>query len=1084
MTFRSHFQKICYLFLLLLVSLVLLCPVDSEDGIAYITYYPSSYRLVEGMHVSGGFPESVQSLDSDCLTVQSEPSEQFMFSNPSVYVLRQLTSCVSGHIPDLVSEDDLHMVFRSYFSGNNAVDFVDYYMSDVDYSADKGTHSNFTAQLSGPDSIFDTLTEENTGGASNATFIDAESFEGAWPPTGWTEGGPWDRESDQAYNGSYSADFDGDFISPSGSLSTPALNCSDANAIYVDFWYRDDDCDNGEFLLQYYNGTNWNTISDLGSTLQEDQWLHYQDKVTDSQYSISDFIVRWRAESVDFGEHVWVDLITIQKEIQSADNYELDLEMQWQNVSYQEINKELAVYVDRGNNTHCLNASGGYLTVGDGTPDWGSSMGTISFWMKWNIVNNRPWGQHDDMETRFSANTLILDWGYPASLMSNTIFSPDKWYFIAIAWNEDTDDLSLYVGDQDNPPQLDAQNDAWASRVSDVGAVENNFMASRGGLDPTDGVGDDLRYWNISRTLTDIQKDYNFELTGSESNLRSYFRLNNDFDDTGSDNNDGSASGIYMFSSGVAFARPPTENIQVDVWHGGLWQNLVTDLSEGWNNVSISSYVDSPTLTIRFKGVVEADDGVQDSWAIDAALLHVWSNEYMAEVEFAGSSDLENWSTINWTASIGWTVGSINVTAQLYSFSLGDYSSGGDGYLSYESSASSHEDEVKSQNVANNLDHFRNSTGHWKMKIKGVKVTDDQFDLEIDWIELKLSEDYELSTEYSFSDMTTDTAVRLNFTVTSHYSQVGVNVTIQAWNYSSSSYAEDVEASLSYTSDVGNETRTLSIITDPEFYVSNGTAKIRIRGVSSSQFLQEIDRISLSYGYSSVHPWGLPFGWGGILLYTVPAGVSLLFISVLILRRRNRKKPNIEDKMHPFAGSFGMSHEQMAGKKMLLEIDPTSDFQGILFNFASEANNRGEKLFIFTSRGSPLHSKFSGSKNTGFYLLASKSFTAKQGRAREALLPANDLSILLDTITKILRSKARKPINILFDNLSDTILLCGFEKTYKFIRWILEAVSSPNRTILFVFNPMAHDPKTSSSIRGLFQTRLSYGKDGPRIGTL
>jgi hypothetical protein len=41
-------------------------------------------------------------------------------------------------------------------------------LSNVDSSADIGTHSNFTAQQYGPDSIFDTLTEEDTLGSWGA----------------------------------------------------------------------------------------------------------------------------------------------------------------------------------------------------------------------------------------------------------------------------------------------------------------------------------------------------------------------------------------------------------------------------------------------------------------------------------------------------------------------------------------------------------------------------------------------------------------------------------------------------------------------------------------------------------------------------------------------------------------------------------------------------------------------------------------------------------------------------------------------------------------------------------------------------
>ena len=43
-------------------------------------------------------------------------------------------------------------------------------LSNVDSSSDKGTHSNFTAQQYGPDSIYDTLTESNTGGIGAVTI--------------------------------------------------------------------------------------------------------------------------------------------------------------------------------------------------------------------------------------------------------------------------------------------------------------------------------------------------------------------------------------------------------------------------------------------------------------------------------------------------------------------------------------------------------------------------------------------------------------------------------------------------------------------------------------------------------------------------------------------------------------------------------------------------------------------------------------------------------------------------------------------------------------------------------------------------
>jgi len=86
------------------------------------------------------------------------------------------------------------------------------------------------------------------------------------------------------------------------------------------------------------------------------------------------------------------------------------------------------------------------------------------------------------------------------------------------------------------------------------------------------------------------------------------------------------------------------EDIKVDVWTGS-WTNLISDLtSDTWNNISISTYLTSPTLTIRFKGGTESSDANKDSWDIECSLIHVWSWEANYEL------DLEiQWTDVNYT---------------------------------------------------------------------------------------------------------------------------------------------------------------------------------------------------------------------------------------------------------------------------------------------------------------------------------------------------------------------------------------------------------------------------------------------------
>jgi hypothetical protein len=117
--------------------------------------------------------------------------------------------------------------------------------------------------------------------------------------------------------------------------------------------------------------------------------------------------------------------------------------------------------------------------------------------------------------------------------------------------------------------------------------------------------------------------------------------------------------------------------------------------------------------------------------------LHVWYDEYTAEVEFIGSSNTENWNQLNWTVNSAWTTSSVNVTLQLYNYTLGGYPTSGNGYITYTSNSTPNTDENKSQTINVNPTDFRNATGYWKIKIKGTKSVDTQFDFKADWIEFR-----------------------------------------------------------------------------------------------------------------------------------------------------------------------------------------------------------------------------------------------------------------------------------------------------------------------------------------------------------
>jgi hypothetical protein len=167
------------------------------------------------------------------------------------------------------------------------------------------------------DGVFESFIESGSGGPSETVLINSESFDGSWPPSGWSETGQWNRESNEQYDGLYSADFDGG-NGWSGALTTFPMDCSDSDSIVLDFWYRDNGAEYGEFVLQYYDGNSWNTVYDLAETYYEHQWHHYYDEISESQYFVSDFQVRWVTDTNHNSDDVFVDLVTIEKTLVSS----------------------------------------------------------------------------------------------------------------------------------------------------------------------------------------------------------------------------------------------------------------------------------------------------------------------------------------------------------------------------------------------------------------------------------------------------------------------------------------------------------------------------------------------------------------------------------------------------------------------------------------------------------------------------------------------------------------------------------------------------------------------------------------------
>ena len=663
------------------------------------------------------------------------------------------------------------------------------------------------------------------------------------------------------------------------------------------------------------------------------------------------------------------------------------------------------------------------------------------------------------------------------------------------------------------------------SGVSQTDPIDNHVSTSYGGVTPsmslTTTVNDDWVFSNLavsgSATISahgagQVHRYYQVGTGGSGTS-----RAGADGDDKPT-----TTSGLYTMSWNMSFysdciaqavafkpAPRPIGHVDIDVLirksDGAIRAVLATCVADSADLTSTPATL-SGICSMAVYSVVDESDYLEIDYYVDvasatsgvAAYLRisdsalpavdqtrvanvVLPSEYAVEVEFAALSNSFIWTRVDWAVEAAWSTGSVATTLQLYDYAVGIYPTSGDGFISYASNVTANTDETRTQAIAMNPQHFRDSAGSWKIKIKGVKASTTPFDFRGDWTELRSTyySEYAVSTEFRFLSVANSTMSQLNFTVVSEYDVADVYVIVQVWDYSSSAYVSTGQGYLGYLSSGTNETQVLSIDVNPQSYAFNGTARILVtsRSTTTTPYQQRVNQIKLDWMNVATSS---PFTWLMVFLAALPVPFVLLLFWFLTSRRRDNAKWRILKKATAFSKQFGITHEKLVGKKILLEVDPTSDYNVALSGFVSEAKNNGEPLYIVTNKNSALHSVFSTTGDANFLLLASKINYSQQINEKETILPASDVSILLDACVKIQETHHDKTLNLLFDNASDIILRCGIDKTYKFIRMLLEALSSSNTTALFVFIPTAHDQETSSSIRGLFQTQLNYAKDGPK----
>jgi hypothetical protein len=116
-----------------------------------------------------------------------------------------------------------------------------------------------------------------------------------------------------------------------------------------------------------------------------------------------------------------------------------------------------------------------------------------------------------------------------------------------------------------------------------------------------------------------------------------------------------------------------------------------------------------------------------------------------------------------------------------------------------------------------------------------------------------------------------------------------------------------------------------------------------------------------------------------------------------------------------------------------------------------------------------------------FFLTSFSTSTPQSTSENTVVLPAKNAPLILDAVNKVLETYEDANVCFIFDILSELLSTVGREKTFTFLRYAFDLLSSEKTTSLFLLNTGAHDAEVVSRLKNLFSTQLTYSKNGLEV---
>ncbi len=187
---------------------------------------------------------------------------------------------------------------------------------------------------------------------------------------------------------------------------------------------------------------------------------------------------------------------------------------------------------------------------------------------------------------------------------------------------------------------------------------------------------------------------------------------------------------------------------------------------------------------------------------------------------------------------------------------------------------------------------------------------------------------------------------------------------------------------------------------------------------------------------------------------------------------------NLSVSTEPFSSRVNLDHQKIRGSTILLEYEPNSDYENIVDKFLTEGIGNAELAVLFTTKSSKLYRAIKGKRMTKIIAASSMISAPDELPDGEMQIPDKELGLVASIVSDFIDNSKNSGVSFVFDSITELIRGERWEQIYAGIKQLIELLSVPTATTLFLANENTMEPRFLGALRGAFAMQMKLDDDG------